>query len=139
MNFSSPPLNVSKNSELGSLPQFSQIEWLSLLEVSSQLNFPAIRKAAINYVLSTITDPLQLTHIGMSLQIKEILEKSFHILCTRGSPLTHEEGHTLGVSMVVELAKAREDLLKGIPWEVVWKRLHRWAIPNSPSLSPRIL
>ncbi|THH09626.1 hypothetical protein EW145_g1869 [Phellinidium pouzarii] len=90
-------------------------EWLSILAVSTKLNFTSIRTAAIN-TLSEVIGLAERIRLGRERSVSEWFPECYRQLCKREEPLSLEEGKELGLEDVIKVARAREMLSKGVPW-----------------------
>ncbi|PFH50450.1 hypothetical protein AMATHDRAFT_130871, partial [Amanita thiersii Skay4041] len=84
-------------------------EWISVLSLSSLLEFSSIRELAIEN-LSSVASIIDKAILGKKYGVKSWLLSAYSELCTREKPLTLEEGRRLGVDLVVRINELRHEL-----------------------------
>lgn len=98
------------------MPCFSANQWLSILSVSTELKFKSIRSAAIAN-LTDILDEIDRIRFGRVHGVWDWLTEPYRILSEREEPLTLEEGDRLGMEDVIAIARKREELARGLPYD----------------------
>ncbi|TFK62675.1 hypothetical protein BDN72DRAFT_964397 [Pluteus cervinus] len=84
-------------------------EWASVLHVANVLDFPAIRKLAIDQ-LESVASPIDRIVLGRKYDFSKLVASGYVELCQRKAPITLLEGHSLGMSDVIDISSIRHHL-----------------------------
>ncbi|CAK5283530.1 unnamed protein product [Mycena citricolor] len=89
---------------------FSLAQWVSLLSVSSRLQFELLRNHSIQQIEAhqTPLDPIDRLVLATKYDVPEWLAPAFTALCQRAQPLEEWEAEKIGLRNTVRVAKARE-------------------------------
>jgi len=89
-------------------------EWGSVLELAAMWKFESIMHLAIDH-LTQIDAPIDKIVLGRRHGVVEWLKDSYEAVCTRQTPLTHEEGNRLGMEEVIKISAVRQTYGLGSP------------------------
>ena len=89
-----------------------------IFKVSSKLGIKTLREEALAKI-KKLCSAIELINYGRKHDIFECFSAGLRMLCMRMDPLTFEEGEVLGMNTVVEIARAREMLAKGLSWSQI--------------------
>ncbi|TFK58294.1 hypothetical protein BDN72DRAFT_739871, partial [Pluteus cervinus] len=78
-------------------------EWASVLKIANVLDFPAIRKLAVGQ-LESVASPVDRIVLGRKYDFPKLVASGYVELCQRITPLTLLEGHSLGLSEVIDIS-----------------------------------
>ena len=94
------------------------LDWFAVVAVASKLGIKPLKDAALAKAQKSCS-ALELVEYGRKFDIFECFSSGIRMLCMRDDPLTLEEGDSLGLATVIEIARARELLAKGISWNQI--------------------
>ncbi|KAI5117707.1 hypothetical protein M0805_003196 [Coniferiporia weirii] len=109
--------------------EFSEKEWLSILNLANMWNFTKIRQTAIEKLQRNNIDIVTKVELAHRYDIREWLFGGYLALGKREEPLTVEEAARLGFDFAVKMARVREQLLRD-------KIAHPNAYRTRPSFIP---
>lgn len=95
--------------------EFSREEWFQLIRVSSILDIQTLHDVMTKKALGHCT-PSELLDYGRLYKVTECVSAGLRAFCLRRDHLSLEEGKVLGMEAVVEIARVREMLARGVPW-----------------------
>lgn len=101
--------------------EISSVEWVTIIAIASKLGIKSLKDAALSKAQASCT-ALELVDYGRKYDIFECFSAGIRMLCMRDDHLTLEEGEVLGLATVIEIARARELLAKGVPWNQIGLR-----------------
>ena len=84
-------------------------EWISVLNLSSRLEFASIRDLAVNNI-APMASAIDKALLGKRHGVKPWVMDAYGELCTREKPVSIEEGRRLGVDLVVKINELRHEL-----------------------------
>ncbi|TFK71215.1 hypothetical protein BDN72DRAFT_877278 [Pluteus cervinus] len=84
-------------------------EWASVLKIANTLDFPAIRKLAVAQ-LESGASPIDRIVLGRKYNFPKLVASGYVELCRREAPITLLEGHSLGMSDVIDISSIRHHL-----------------------------
>jgi hypothetical protein len=84
-------------------------EWISVLNLSSRLEFASIRDLAVNNI-APMASAIDKALLGKRHGVKSWVMDAYGELCTREKPLSIEEGRRLGVDLVIKINELRHEL-----------------------------
>ncbi|TFK62676.1 hypothetical protein BDN72DRAFT_848422 [Pluteus cervinus] len=87
-------------------------EWASVLKIANVLDFPAIRKLAMAQ-LESVASPIDRIVLGRKYEFSKLVASGYVELCQRKAPITLLEGHSLGMSDVIDISSIRHHLRSG--------------------------
>jgi hypothetical protein len=89
---------------------FSLSQWITLLSISTRLQFDLLRAHAIQSIEDSPTalDPIDKLVLAMKYKIPEWLAPAYTALCQRPNCLEEWEAEKIGLKKTVQIARARE-------------------------------
>lgn len=102
-------------SDYWSQHSFTVAQWLRIARVATVLEFPSVRKAALENIFEDC-GAVELISLGKKHDVPECISSGFRILCLAEEPLSLADGYTIGMELVIQIARARELLAKGCKW-----------------------
>ncbi|KAH8997940.1 hypothetical protein EDB92DRAFT_1783929, partial [Lactarius akahatsu] len=85
-------------------------DWISMLSISTRLNFPKVRERAIKEITARMEeiDPFDLIGIAVKYDVQQWLKPAYRRIVTRTNLITHEEAKKIPFPMAVMLMRSRE-------------------------------
>ncbi|KAF8641764.1 hypothetical protein AX16_009841 [Volvariella volvacea WC 439] len=89
----------------------SSEEWISILKVATRWRFESVRELAIsNLSFSLENSPVDKVVIGRKYDAPQLVKEGCEALCTVNTPLTEDEGKSLGMWTVIKIMQARANI-----------------------------
>ncbi|KAI9433040.1 hypothetical protein H4582DRAFT_1820404, partial [Lactarius indigo] len=112
-------------------------DWISMLSISTRLNFPKVRERAIKEITAQMEeiDPFDLIGIAVKYDVQQWLKPAYRRIVTRTSLITHEEAKKIPFPMAVMLMRSREQHWKDYNTRFL-NTTSRHGYPNPPD--PRL-
>ncbi|KAH9000719.1 hypothetical protein EDB86DRAFT_546908 [Lactarius hatsudake] len=85
-------------------------DWISMLSISTRLNFPKVRERAIKEITARMEeiDPFDLIGIAVKYDVQQWLMPAYRRIVTRTNLIAHEEAKEIPFPMAVMLMRSRE-------------------------------
>ncbi len=85
-------------------------DWISMLSISTRLNFPKVRERAIKEITARLEmiDSFDLIGLAVKYDVQQWLKPAYRRIVTRDNLITHAEAEKIPFPMAVMLMRSRE-------------------------------